>query len=1023
MSDPKLVSPLLDGFIMGQPMSDHHGVRCCPAIREETDERYIVKIISIPASQVQLDALLLSGAYADKAEALAYFKDLSEGVIGEADILKRFSRLEGFIPYSGTQIVQMNEGVGYDVYLLSPYKRTLEKQMRVDPLTHLAAVNLGLDMCAALSACRRAGYLYVDLKPGNVFITENQGYRIGDLGFLPLSSMKYASLPEKYRSSYTAPEITDAMSSLNDTLDIYALGLTLYQVYNNGQLPFEGTAPAEPLPPPLYADYEMAEIILKACAPDPKDRWQDPAQMGQELVNYMQRNSINDTPIIPQPVELEEEITEEPEEFLSEDENEAQLEELLSQLPEEECPEELSEENAPVESENASEDTAENTDEESEPDETDLSFMEDEHSDETLPTQESAAELDDASVTEEVAEMLAQADELISHELPEPVVAPDPIDVPIPPPILPEAELEEEPTEPDTEPASPVSAEEIEESAEPATPDHTEEIEESIPDAPEEDATHSAPEPEEELPQENAQDEDDDDDEIVPAPPRKKKAGLWISLIMAAVLLAAAAFGGWYFYQNFFLQTIDALSIQGSADQITVSITTEIDESLLTVVCTDTYGNTLKSGVQNGQALFTDLNPNTQYKIQIVISGMHKLLGNTSSSYTTPDQTEVLNFTAVSGPEDGSVILSFSVNGPDSDGWSVEYGADGIGPQIRDFTGHTVTITGLTVGANYTFRLVPKDGIHLTGEYELSYTAQKIVFAQNLTITACGGGSLTAVWTAPEDVTGQTWSVRCFNDSGFDQTITTAETTAVFTGLDHSTGYTVQVIAIGMTQNVSASVTADPITVTGFTTDTSVPRVINLAWTFDGAAPTGWILVYSINGGAPVTVECSSNAAAVPLFPGCHYDFELKPAQDITFYCEPYSYEAPAAVPFTGYDVTAADMTFSMCLTPNKDKWDRYDLKDSDYTTTFTTGQKASFLVQMAKQYWVSDDEIVTTFVIRDANNHLVSTENTSSPWRKMWYKRYCELDIPTLPQTAGTYTIDIYFNDMFVTSQTFTIQ
>ena len=57
MSEPKIAQPLLEGLILGEPISDHHGVRCCPAIREDTNERYIVKIISIPAAQVQLDAL------------------------------------------------------------------------------------------------------------------------------------------------------------------------------------------------------------------------------------------------------------------------------------------------------------------------------------------------------------------------------------------------------------------------------------------------------------------------------------------------------------------------------------------------------------------------------------------------------------------------------------------------------------------------------------------------------------------------------------------------------------------------------------------------------------------------------------------------------------------------------------------------------------------------------------------------------------------------------------------------------
>ena len=1006
MSDPKLVSPLLDGFIMGESMTEHHGVRCCPAMRENTDERYIVKIISIPASQVQLDALLLSGAYADNAAALAYFKDLSEGVIEETKILDRLSRLEGFLPYLRSQIVEMDDGVGYEVYLLSPYRRTLEKQMYTEPLTHLAAVNLGLDMCAALHACRRAGYLYTDLKPGNIFVTENHGYRIGDLGFIPLTSLKYASLPEKYRSSYTAPEITDAMSTLNDSIDIYALGLTLYQVYNNGQLPFEGPAPADPLPPPLYADYEMAEIILKACAPDPKDRWQDPAQMGQELVNYMQRNGVNDTSIVPPPV-IEEEIAEEVEEFLSEDENEAQMEALLAELPEEECPEELAtEEEIPAEPE-----------ETVEPDETDLSFMEDESCDETLPSQESAAELEDAPVTEEVAQMLAQADELIAHELPEPVVAPDPIDVPIPPPI----ELEAEAEEPHVESVQITDDQSEEIPAEAPKEDTPEETPE---EDPAEETAHepdAEPEETEEPEEEESPEQEDEEDYYPPAPGRKPK--LWVSLSITAVLLAVVGFAGWFLYNHFYLQTIDSMTIQADADEITVSINADVDESLLTVVCTDTYGNSTRSSVIDGKATFRNLNPNTQYKIQLSISGPHKLLGTTSASHTTPAQTEILNFTGICGPEDGSVILSFSVNGPESDSWTIEYGADGIAPQIRQFTGHSVTITGLTVDAVYTFRLAADDDVHLTGKNELRFTAQKIIYAQDLIISACGGGSLTAVWNAPEGAEGTTWSVRCYNDAGYDETVTTLENTATFTGLDHSTGYTIQVIAIGMTQSTGTTVTANPITVTGFTTDTSTPHVLALNWSFEGTAPTGWMLICTINGGAPLTVECASNTASVPLFPDCHYAFQLKPVDEVTFYCEDFTFDAPEATSFTGYGITAADMSFAMCLTPEKANWDRYDLKVSDYTTTFAAGQKASFLVNMATQYAVSTDQIVTTYIIRDSNNHPVSSNSTTETWKKMWHKRYCELDIPQMPTAAGIYTIDIYFNDMYVTSQAFTIQ
>ena len=62
MSEPKLISPLLDNFLMGDPISEHNGIRCCPAMDQETEKKYIVKIISLPSSETQLNALLLTGA-------------------------------------------------------------------------------------------------------------------------------------------------------------------------------------------------------------------------------------------------------------------------------------------------------------------------------------------------------------------------------------------------------------------------------------------------------------------------------------------------------------------------------------------------------------------------------------------------------------------------------------------------------------------------------------------------------------------------------------------------------------------------------------------------------------------------------------------------------------------------------------------------------------------------------------------------------------------------------------------------
>ena len=174
MSEPKLISPLLDGFLMGQPISDHDGVCCAPAVRDGEDKKYIVKKISVPASQVQLDALLLTGACRVPAAALAYFKETAENVEKEAQCLQELSQAAGFDCYEGWQTIPMDANrLGFEVYLLSVYRRSLDQHMRRKAMTHLEAVNLGLDICAALAAARKAGWIYVDLKPSNIFITEN----------------------------------------------------------------------------------------------------------------------------------------------------------------------------------------------------------------------------------------------------------------------------------------------------------------------------------------------------------------------------------------------------------------------------------------------------------------------------------------------------------------------------------------------------------------------------------------------------------------------------------------------------------------------------------------------------------------------------------------------------------------------------------------------------------------------------------------------------------------------------------
>lgn len=1029
MSEPKLISPLLDNFVMGDRISEHGGVSCCPAINKDTDEKYIVKIISVPASQVQLDALLLSGAYSDKGAAVSYFKSIADSIADEAEILQKLAQFEGFMPIEAWQIEPMDDGNGYDIYLLSAYRSTLRHQLRRSSMTHLQALNLGLDLCAALAVSRRMGYLYADLKPANVYLSGTQEYRIGDLGFISLASLQYASLPERYRSAYTAPEIADAFSSLNTTIDIYAVGLILYQVFNDGQLPFkDGEVPTESFSAPAYADYEMAEIILKACAIDPAQRWQDPVEMGQAIVNYMQRNGAHDTPIVPVPV-TEDSVTEP----APDEATEGRFEE--HSVPEEEADatgetdpgdaadtqdeettvdpeatEILEADEAPL-PEDIPEDTIYSEDSEG-----NLTFIEG-TVDETMEEHDSS-EIEYDEVTEEVSDMLQQADELIAHEAPAPVVQPEPIDVPVPPAIDPKEVV---PADSETEESVTAETENTgnadEPSDEPCDTDDSEidtaadEVPDVAQDADEDGNTTTDM-------------ESDEDEEEEPLPAKRKHYG-WILWVFAVIAAAALIFAGFYGYKNYYLQSIDELTLTaGESGSLTVNIVTTTDENDLTVICTDTYGIQKSAAVVNGKAEFTDLLPNSAYNLKVIISGFHKLTGKTTISYATPAQTEILQFTAVTGAEDGSVILSFTHSGPEPEIWCITYTTpNGVEEKI-EFTGRLTTIPNLQIGEEYTFTLDTEADTSITGINTVTHVAKKIITPENLLVTGCIDGKLTASWSVAEDAAVENWTVRCYNNT-FDQTLVVDTCSVSIEVPDVTDSYTLEVKASGMSISARTDVAENSLTVKDFTVDPSTSGKLKLSWTPTGEAPAdGWILRYGVDNSSltQISVSEGNSVEIEPVVPGSKYTFELLTTENTAVLGGKHIYNTEAPAAFSGYDVTASNMIFKMCKTPGNDNWDRYDLSDSDYTTTFTAGEKASFLIRLTHSYDRSNDVITTLFVIRDESGSIVDISASSSTWLDMWYKNYCELDIPDIPQVPGDYTVSIYFNGAFANTTKFTV-
>lgn len=156
---------------------------------------------------------------------------------------------------------------------------------------------LGKDVCRALMYCEKRGIIHRDIKPANLFVDRFGDYKVGDFG--ASKRMETVHVAQTMTGigtiSYMAPEIFRGQS-YNNTVDIYALGLVLYQLLNNGRmafLPDSGAYTTQDIdsanyhrlhgtPIPSLAgkyvggeriDSRLDTAVRKACAMDPSDRY------------------------------------------------------------------------------------------------------------------------------------------------------------------------------------------------------------------------------------------------------------------------------------------------------------------------------------------------------------------------------------------------------------------------------------------------------------------------------------------------------------------------------------------------------------------------------------------------------------------------------------------------------------------------------------------------------------------------------------------------------------------------------
>lgn len=255
-------------------------------------EKAALKVITIPENGAEIDDLRVEGY--DDESITSRFQSYLEDIVKEYSTMVKMKGHPNVVYCDDVKYVQHDDGIGWDIYikmeLLTPIMKCLDQVENEQ-----SVVDLGIAMCNALVLCKERSIVHRDIKPQNIFISQDGTFKLGDFG-IAKTAERTTSGTKVGTYKYMAPEVYNNRP-YGPAADQYSLGLVMYWLMNDRRTPFspkKATAPEEDLarkrrfdgeqiPPPAHGSKQLQAIVLRACAYDPKDRFASAAEMLEAL--------------------------------------------------------------------------------------------------------------------------------------------------------------------------------------------------------------------------------------------------------------------------------------------------------------------------------------------------------------------------------------------------------------------------------------------------------------------------------------------------------------------------------------------------------------------------------------------------------------------------------------------------------------------------------------------------------------------------------------------------------------------
>ena len=186
-------------------------------------------------------------------------------------------------------------------------------------LTLSEVIDIMLQLTSAIACAHDSYIIHRDIKPQNVLILDDGRVKITDFGIATALNSNELTQTNSVMGSvhYLPPEQANGTGATIKS-DIYSLGILMYELIT-GTLPFKGDSAVEiaikqmkePIPSIIEQNPNIPQsvenIILKACAKNPKNRYESARQMYEDLTTCLDESRITEPKYVYPYPEFEEE--------------------------------------------------------------------------------------------------------------------------------------------------------------------------------------------------------------------------------------------------------------------------------------------------------------------------------------------------------------------------------------------------------------------------------------------------------------------------------------------------------------------------------------------------------------------------------------------------------------------------------------------------------------------------------------------------------------------------------------------